>query len=145
MGQLVELNDKDINRKIHYFQIIPPPKGIVLLYEEKLFKHMINFRNLPCIKDRSLEPSKYLNIEISNNQLQNLNVSEQDLKGSIFFQYAMQKSNRKLATRKLNMIANMIGHFSVLTSEENLKRATEDMQLAATYEDITERQKNSIP
>ena len=41
------------------------------------------------------------------------------------------------------MIGNMVGHCSVLTSEENIKRATEDMQLAETYEDITEIQEQS--
>ena len=51
----------------------------------------------------------------------------------------MHKSIRKLATRKLTVIGNMVGHCSVLTSEENLKRATEGMHIAATYEDITER------
>ena len=35
----------------------------------------------------------------------------------------------------------MVGHCSVLTNEENPKRATEDMELAATYEDIKEGQK----
>ena len=35
------------------------------------------------------------------------------------------------------MTGNMVGQCSVLTSEENLKRATEDIQLVATYEDIT--------
>ena len=53
----------------------------------------------------------------------------------------MQKPSRKIATRKLNVIGNMLGHRSVLTSEENLKRFTEDIHIAGTYEDITERQK----
>ena len=33
----------------------------------------------------------------------------------------------------------MVGHCSVLTSEENIKRSTYDMQLTATYKDIRER------
>ena len=52
----------------------------------------------------------------------------------------MQKSGRKPATRKLNVIGNMVGHCNVLTSEKNLKRSTEDMQTAASYVYITERQ-----
>ena len=35
----------------------------------------------------------------------------------------------------------MLGHCSVINSEENLKRATYDMQIAETYEHITEIQK----
>ena len=53
----------------------------------------------------------------------------------------MQKSSRKLATRKFNVIGNMVGHCSVITREGNIKIATKEMQLAATYEDITEGQK----
>ena len=53
----------------------------------------------------------------------------------------MQKSSRKLATRKLNMIVDMVGHCSALTSEDNLKRDTKYMQLAENYEYIIERQK----
>ena len=49
----------------------------------------------------------------------------------------MHKSSRKLATKKINEIGNMVGHCSVLTSEENLKIATEDMKLPTTNEDIT--------
>ena len=53
----------------------------------------------------------------------------------------MQNPRRKLATRKLNVIVNMLLHCIFITSEEDIKRATEDMQLAATYKDITEKQK----
>ena len=100
---------------------------------------MINFRNLLFRKDGELEPSDYLNPEISTDQLQLLNFSKQDLRISTIFQDDMQNSSSKLATRKLNSIGNMLGHCSVRTSEENLKRATEDMQLAETYEYIIER------
>ena len=104
---------------------------------------MINFINLLCRKDGKLKPSKYLNIEISNYQIQNLNLAKQYLRRSKKFQDSMQKSSRKLATRKLNVIGNMVVHCSVLTSEENIKRDTEDMQLAETYEDIKESHKQS--
>ena len=53
----------------------------------------------------------------------------------------MQNSSRKLATRKINVIGNMVGHFSFLTSEENTKIDTEYIQLTSTYEYIIERQK----
>ena len=53
----------------------------------------------------------------------------------------MEKSSRKLATRKLNVIGNLTGHSSVITSDENLRRAQEDCRLASTYEEINERQK----
>ena len=106
---------------------------------------MINFINLLCRKDGRIEPRKYLNLEISTDQLQILNLAEQDLRGSTTFQYAMKKSIRKLATRKLNVVGNMVGNCSVLTSEKSIKIDTEDMQIAATYEDITERQENSSP
>ena len=104
-----------------------------------LFQHMINFRNLLCRKDGELKPSDYLNPEISTDQLQILNFSKQDLRRSTIFQDDMQKSSSKLATRKFNLIGNMVEKCSVLTSEENLKGATEDMQLAETYEYIIER------
>ena len=123
---------------------IPKTKeGIVLLHGENLFQPMINFINLLCRKDGKLKPSKYLNIEISNYQIQNLNLAKQYLRRSKKFQDSMQKSSRKLATRKLNVIGNMVVHCSVLTSEENIKRDTEDMQLAETYEDIKESHKQS--
>ena len=85
---------------------------------EKIFQHMINFIHLLCRKDGRIEPNKYLNIEISTDQIQILNLSEKDLRRSKYFQDVMQKSNRKLATRKINVIGNMVGHFSVLTSEK---------------------------
>ena len=85
---------------------------------------MLKFRNLLCRKYGKLEPSKYLNIEISTDKIQILNFDEQDLRRSTIFQDAMQKSSRKLATRKPNMIGKMVGHCSVITSEENLKRST---------------------
>ena len=97
------------------------------MYGEKLFQHMINIRNLLCIKDVRLESSKYLNLEISTDQLQILNLDDQDLRRSTILQNAMQKSSKKISTRKINVIGNMVGHCSVLISEENLKRATEDM------------------
>ena len=53
----------------------------------------------------------------------------------------MQKSIRKLLTIKLNVIVNMVGHYSVITSEENPNRDTKEIKLAATYEDIIERWK----
>ena len=70
-----------------------------------------------------------------------LNLAEQDLRRSLIFCDAVQSSNRKLTTRKLNVIGNMVGHCSVLTSDENLRRAREDCRLAACYEEISERQK----
>ena len=78
---------------------------------------MINSGNIICIKDGGLEPSKYLNPEISTDPLKNLNLSKQDLRRSKKFQDAIQKSSRKLATRKLNMIVNMVGNCRVLTGE----------------------------
>ena len=76
-SELVELNNEEINRNIHYFQIIPKTKeGISLFHGEKLFQHLINFINLLCIKDGRLEPSNYLNLEISTGQLQILNLAE---------------------------------------------------------------------
>ena len=83
----------------------------------ELFQHMVNLKNLLCRKDGRLEPSNYLNIEISTDKLQILNLAKQDLRRSTIFQDAMQKSSRKLATRKLNAIGNMVGNFIVLTSE----------------------------
>ena len=102
---------------------------------------MVNFRNLRCSKNGKLEPSSYLHLEISMDQEKILNLAEQDLRRSLIFRDAMQSSNRKLATRKLNVIGNMVGHCSVLTSDENLRRAREDCRLAACYEEISERQK----
>ena len=124
-SELVELNDEDINRNLHDFQRIPKTKeGIVLLHGENLFQHMINSRNLLCSKYVRLEPNNYLNIEISTEKLQISNLAKQYLRRSKYFQDAMHKSSRKLATRKINVIGNMVGNCSVLTSEENLKRAT---------------------
>ena len=53
----------------------------------------------------------------------------------------MQKSSRKLVNIKLNVIVNMVVHCIVITSEENPKIDTEEIKLAATYEDIIEGQK----
>ena len=50
------------------------------------------------------------------------------------FRDAMQSSNRKLATIKLNVIGNIVGHCSVLASDENLRRTREDCRLAVCYE-----------
>ena len=102
---------------------------------------MINFRKSLCKNDGRLEPSKNLNIEICIDQFQLLNFDEKDLRKSTVFQDAMQNSIRKLATSNLNVIGNMVEHCSVLTSEENLKRDTEDVQLASIYENITEGHK----
>ena len=88
------------------------------MYGGELFQHIINFINLLCSKDGKLEPIKYLNVEIITDQLQILNLTKQDLRRSTIFQYTMQKSGRKPATRKLNVIGNMVGHCSVLTSEK---------------------------
>ena len=102
---------------------------------------MVEFRNNICSVDGRLEPSKYLDLEVSSDQNKLLNLAEQDIRRSTIFQEAMMKSNRKLATRKLNIIGNMAGHCSVLTSNENIKRAREDCRLASTYEEINERQR----
>ena len=110
---------------------------------DRLFQHMVRFRNMMCSKDGKLEPSKYLGLEISSEQLQILNLVEQDLRILNIFQDAMEKSSRKLATRKLNVIGNLTGHSSIITSDENLRRVRKDYRLASTYEEINERQKQS--
>ena len=78
---------------------------------------MINFGNLLCSKDGRLEPSKHLNLEISTDQVQILNLADQDLRRLTISRDAMQNSSRKLATRKLDVIGNMVGYCSVLTGE----------------------------
>ena len=50
-------------------------------------------------------------------------------------------SGRKLATRKLNIIGSLTGYSSVITSDENLKRAQEDCRLVSSYKEINEKQK----
>ena len=102
---------------------------------------MVNCRNLSCSKDGKLEPSSYLHLEIRIDQNIILNLAEQDLRRSNIFHDAMQMSSRKLSTRKLNVIGNMVGHCSVFTRNENLRRSKEDSRLAASYEEIIERQK----
>ena len=125
-------NKDDVNLNLNAFQRIPKnTDGVVLLHGEELFKHMVNFRNLRCSKNGKLEPSSYLHLEISMDQEKILNLAEQDLRRTLIFRDAMQSSNRKLATRKLNVIGNMVGHCSVLTSDEHLRRAREDCRLAA--------------
>ena len=100
---------------------------------------MVRFWNMMYSKDEKLEPSKYLGIYISSEQLQILNFVEHDLQKSNIFRDAMGKSSRKLATRKLNVIGNLTGQSSVITSGENLRRAQEDCRRASTYEKIKER------
>ena len=102
---------------------------------------MINLKYLLFIKDGRLESSKYIKLEISTDQLQILNLSEKDLRRSKFFQDVIQKSIRRLGSRILNLIGNMVGNCSVLTNEKNLKRSAEDMQTAASYVYMTERHK----
>ena len=70
---------------------------------------MMNFRNLLCRKDGRLEPRKHLNLEISTDQLQMLNLANRGLRRLTIFQDVMQKSSKKLSTRKLNVIGNMVG------------------------------------
>ena len=134
--------DVNVNNNLSVFQRIPKsPDGSLLSYGDQLFQHIVRYLNMMCNKDGKLEPSKYLGLEISSEQLQILNLAEQGLRRSNTFQDAMGKSSRKLATRKLNVIGNLTGHSSVITSDENLRRAQEDCRLASTYEEINERQK----
>ena len=100
---------------------------------------MVNCRNLSCSKDGKLEPSLYLHLEIRTDQNIILNLAEQDSRRSNIFHDTMQMSNRKLSTRKLNVIGNMVGHCSVLTRNENLRRPKEDCRLTVSYEAIIER------
>ena len=109
-----------------------------------LFQRMINFKNLLCRKDGRIEPSKYSNIEISTDQIKILKLTKQDLRRATIFQDAMQESSRKLATRKLNAIGNMVGHCSILTSvkiSRELQRKFKLQQLMKILQ--TDRKKSS--
>ena len=144
--ELVELKDEEINRNLHDFLIIPKTKeGIVLLYEAKLFQHMKNFINLFCRKVGRLEPSSYLDLEISTDQSQILNLSKQDLRRSTNLQDSIQKSSRKLATRKLNVIVNMVGHCSVLTNEKISREIQRTCNLQKLMNITYKDRNNSIP
>ena len=76
----------DINRDLSYFQRIPTNSdGVILLHGDKLFEHMIRYRNMICSKDGRLEPSKYLDLEISSDQSKILFLAEHDLRRSTIF------------------------------------------------------------
>ena len=67
----------NINSGLNSFQRIPKTKdGVPLLLGQYLFDHMVEFRNNICSVDGRLEPSKYLDLEVSSGQNKLLNLAE---------------------------------------------------------------------
>ena len=138
-----QLNESDII----YFQMIPktlldpeiqkyPPDQ---QSQEKLFRHIIQYRNQSAWKEECLCPQSYLDFEISDDHHNIvLNISTEDITLSVIMGLSGgDAASKRLANRKQNLVdADINAWICLVNSPERLILTKEWLQLVAALAEL---------
>lgn len=110
------------------------PKG---LKGQALFEHMSQFVRRQQKRGETLEPSAFLDVEITDDQRAILAPSERDLTcGALMADAGGQGAQKKLAKRKLDNLGDIKAHSGVQNDPERIRKLKATAELSASISEI---------
>jgi hypothetical protein len=102
---------------------------------EELFAHMINKRQISPTRPKTMSPSHYLGVEISDSNHAVLAVDDKTTltKREIMRDAVGTGSTMKLAARKLDSLGHIKAHLGMTNDESNLAKLKSHCMLAQSY------------
>lgn len=132
------------NDGLDLFQLVPKTsEGNSKLSGMDLFDHMIAYRNVNNAetdddgKSVPIMPSAELDLAIAHDSMNCIQPDASQIRRSAILKDAIgDRAVRKCAKRKLNNIANVVGHCTVVNSKENMLRMKERLEMADSLAEI---------
>ena len=106
--------------------------------QEKLFKHVVKFRNRMNYDKTKISVSDHLNVEVSEDQQRLLNPTVLDTVAGFLLKDAQgDGAKKRLPQRRLNFVDGQVSaHCSILNSDDRLKLINLSNEVAAVMADI---------
>ena len=111
----------------------------------ELLAHMSTFARRHTAEGTTLEPSRYLDIEITRDQRMILNPSQQDLTfRAIMRDTAGEGALKKLAKRKLDNVGDIKAHCGIQNSVERIRQLKAARELSDSLTEIARKDHESV-